>query len=31
MSEFGIRNLIIMDYFTEQLLVRMRDNPTCFT
>ena len=31
LSEFGIRNLVIMDYFAEQLLVRMRDNLICVT
>ena len=26
LSEFGIKNLVIMDYFAEQLLVRMRND-----
>ena len=31
LSEAGIRNLVIMDYFAEQLLERMRDNLICIT
>ena len=31
LREVGIRNLVIMDYLAEQLLVRMRGDPTGFT
>jgi len=30
LSEFGIKNPVIMDYFTEQLLARMSDNSIVF-